>query len=160
MVNRVNETTATEVHKIRGTSEQQGQEGAQSHPFRFDRVELAGAFGDLGTLLPIVIGMILINHLSPSTVFLSFGLFYLVVGGYYGLPIPIQPLKAVGAIAIAYPAIITETVIGTSGVIFGAIMLLLALTGLVDRIAKLFSDRKSTRLNSSHRLTSRMPSSA
>ena len=96
---------------------------------RFDRVELAGAFGDLGTLLPIVVGMILINKLSPSTVFLAFGLFYLLTGCYYRLPVPVQPLKAVGAIAIAYPAMITESVIGASGIIFGALLLVFALTG-------------------------------
>jgi len=109
------------------------------HALRFDRVELAGAFGDLGTLLPIVVGMILINKLSPSTVFLSFGLFYLITGYYYRLPVPVQPLKAVGAIAIAYPAVITESVIGASGIIFGALLLLFALTGIVDKLAKLFT---------------------
>ncbi len=109
------------------------------HALRFDRVELAGAFGDLGTLLPIVVGMILINKLSPSTVFLSFGLFYLITGYYYRLPVPVQPLKAVGAIAIAYPAMITEPVIGASGIIFGALLLLFALTGIVDKLAKLFT---------------------
>ncbi|WP_373500355.1 putative sulfate/molybdate transporter [Desulfococcus sp.] len=112
---------------------------AGGRSLRFDRVELAGAFGDLGTMLPIVIAMILINGLSPTTVFLAFGLFYLLSGFYYGLPVPVQPLKAVGAIAIAYPAIITESVIGASGIIFGALLLVLSLTGLVDRIAKLFS---------------------
>jgi SulP family sulfate permease len=106
---------------------------------RFDRVELAGSLGDLGTLLPIVVAMILLNGLSPSAVFLSFGLFYLVTGFYYRLPVPVQPLKAVGAIAIAYPAVITESVIGASGIIFGAILLLLAITGTVDWIAKLFT---------------------
>ncbi len=106
---------------------------------RFDRVELSGAFGDLGTLLPIVVAMILINGLSPTTVFLAFGLFYLVAGYYYRLPIPVQPLKAVGAISIAYPAIVTESVIGASGILFGVILLLLSLTGMVDQIAKLFS---------------------
>jgi len=106
---------------------------------RFDRVELAGAFGDLGTLLPIVVGMILINKLSPSTVLLAFGLFYIATGYYYRLPVPVQPLKAVGAIAIAYPALITEPVIGASGIIFGALLLLFALTGIVDKLAKLFT---------------------
>ncbi|MDO8942625.1 MAG: putative sulfate/molybdate transporter, partial [Desulfobacterales bacterium] len=106
---------------------------------RFDRVELAGAFGDLGTLLPIVVGMILINKLSPSTVFLAFGLFYIATGYYYRLPVPVQPLKAVGAIAIAYPALITEPVIGASGIIFGALLILFALTGMVDQLAKLFT---------------------
>ena len=106
---------------------------------QFNRIELAGAFGDLGTLLPIVVAMIFINKLSPSSVFLAFGLFYLVVGYYYRLPIPVQPLKAVGAIALAYPAIITESVIGASGIIFGIFLLTLSLSGMIDQIARLFS---------------------
>ena len=112
---------------------------AASRFLRFDRVELAGAFGDLGTLLPIVVAMIFINKLSPSSVFLTFGLFYLVAGYYYRLPIPVQPLKAVGAIAIAYPAVITESVIGASGIIFAIFLLVASLTGMIDQLAKLFS---------------------
>jgi SulP family sulfate permease len=107
--------------------------------FRFDRMELAGSFGDLGTLLPIVVGMILINKLSPTAVFLAFGLFYLMTGLYYRMPVPVQPLKAVGAIAIAYPNQITEPVIGAAGILFGGILLLLSLTRMVDQIAKLFT---------------------
>ena len=110
-----------------------------SDRLRFDRVELAGSLGDLGTLLPIVVAMILINKLSPTAVFLSFGIFYLIVGFYYRLPVPVQPLKAVGAIAIANPALITESVIGASGIIFGVTLLLLAISGTVDKIAKLFT---------------------
>jgi sulfate permease, SulP family len=107
--------------------------------FRFDRVEFAGSLGDLGTLLPIVVAMILINKLSPSVVFLSFGLFYLITGYYYRLPVPVQPLKAVGAIAIAYPLVITESVIGASGIIFGIILLILSISGTVNALAKIFT---------------------
>jgi SulP family sulfate permease len=106
---------------------------------RFDRVELAGAFGDLGTLLPIVVAMIFINQLSPTTVFLAFGLFYVLTGIFYRLPIPVQPLKAVGAIAIAYPDVITESVIGAAGIIFGAFLLVVSLSGLMEKVARLFS---------------------
>lgn len=106
---------------------------------RFDRVEFAGSLGDLGTLLPIVVAMILINKLSPSVVFLSFGLFYLITGYYYRLPVPVQPLKAVGAIAIAYPLLITESVIGAAGIIFGAILIFLSISGTVNALAKLFT---------------------
>jgi SulP family sulfate permease len=113
--------------------------GEVTDRLRFDRVELAGSLGDLGTLLPIVVAMILINKLSPTAVFLSFGLFYLITGFYYRLPVPVQPLKAVGAIAIANPAMITESVIGAAGIIFGGILLLLAISGTVDKIAKLFT---------------------
>lgn len=122
-----------------GRNHSPDQDAIADTALRFDRVELSGAFGDLGTLLPIVVAMILINKLSPSTVFLAFGLFYLMAGYYYRLPIPVQPLKAVGAIAIAYPAVITESVIGAAGIIFGVILLALSLTGMVDQLAKLFS---------------------
>jgi len=107
--------------------------------YQFNRMELAGSLGDLGTLLPIVVGMILINRLSPTIVFLAFGLFYLMTGFYYRLPIPVQPLKAVGAIAIAYPNQITESVIGAGGILFGSLLLVLSITGTVDRLAKLFT---------------------
>ncbi|MFA5904276.1 MAG: putative sulfate/molybdate transporter [Desulfobacula sp.] len=107
--------------------------------FKFNRIELAGSLGDLGTLLPIVLGMILINKLSPSAVFLSFGLLYILTGCYFKLPVPVQPLKAVGAIAIAYPAMITESVISASGIIFGSLMLLFYFTGIVDKLAKFFT---------------------
>jgi len=122
-----------------GMSDDNRNPSPEAHSLRFDRVELAGAFGDLGTLLPIVVAMIFINKLSPSAVFLSFGLFYLLAGYYYRLPIPVQPLKAVGAIAIAYPTVITESVIGASGIIFGLFLLVLSLSGTIDLIAKLFS---------------------
>jgi len=50
-----------------------------------------------------------------------------------------RPEEAVGAIAIAYPAEITASVIGAAGMIFGFILLLLSLSGMLDRIARLFT---------------------
>jgi len=35
---------------------------------------------------------------------------------------------------------ITESVIGASGIIFGALLLVFALTGMVDKLAKLFTN--------------------
>jgi SulP family sulfate permease len=106
---------------------------------RFDRLELAGSFGDLGTFLPIVVAMILINGLSPSAVLLSFGLFYIFTGLFYGLPVPVQPLKAVAAIAIASPSLVTVPVIAAAGILFGAVMFALWAGRLVDLAARLFT---------------------
>jgi SulP family sulfate permease len=106
---------------------------------RFDRLELAGSFGDLGTFLPIVVAMILINGLSPSAVLLAFGLFYIFTGLFYGLPVPVQPLKAVAAIAIASPALITVPVLAAAGILFGAVMFVLWAGRLVDLAARLFT---------------------
>jgi MFS superfamily sulfate permease-like transporter len=68
---------------------------------RFDRRELAGAVADLGVLVPIAVALIVKNGLSPTAVFLPAGLLYLVAAAVYRLPVPVQPLKAFGAIAIA-----------------------------------------------------------
>jgi len=61
--------------------------------FIFDRVEFAGSLGDLGTLIPLSVALMVINGLSVSTVLLAVGLFYIFTGLYYKLPIPIQPLN-------------------------------------------------------------------
>jgi SulP family sulfate permease len=107
--------------------------------FEFNRSELAGSLGDLGTLVPLSIALITINGLSFTSVFLMVGLFYLVTGLYYRLPIPVQPLKVVAAIAIASPVTVTLPVMAATGIIFGAFLLFLAFTGLIDRISRLFT---------------------
>ncbi len=116
-----------------------GRAPAQVSGPRFDRLEIAGSFGDLGTFLPIVVAMILINGLSPSAVLLAFGLFYIFTGLFYGLPVPVQPLKAVAAIAIASPALVTVPVIAAAGILFGAVMFLLWAGHLVELAARLFT---------------------
>jgi len=69
--------------------------------FRFNRMELAGSLGDLGTILPLSIGMILINGLSPLGLFLAVGLFYIFSGLYFKVTSPVEPMKVIGAYAIA-----------------------------------------------------------
>jgi SulP family sulfate permease len=64
-------------------------------------MELAGSLGDLGTLLPLAIGMILINGLDPMGIFLSVGLFYIFSGLYFGVTTPVEPMKVVSAYAIS-----------------------------------------------------------
>ncbi len=107
--------------------------------YQFDRVEFAGSLGDLGTLIPISLALIIICQLSATTVFLMIGIFYLSCGFFYKLPIPVQPLKVVSAIAIAFPEKITVSILSASGLIFGIILLLLSFTGLINWIAKFFS---------------------
>lgn len=58
---------------------------------QFDRSELAGAFGDLGTLIPFVVGYITINRLDPQGVLLGFGLLALATGLYFRTPMSVQP---------------------------------------------------------------------
>jgi xanthine/uracil/vitamin C permease (AzgA family) len=101
---------------------------------KFDRNELAGAFGDIGTDLPLVIGMILASGLDSSSVLITYGLMQLLTALIYGIPMPVQPLKAVAMIVITQK--IVPSVIYGGGLAIGILMLILSLTGLIDLIAK------------------------
>ncbi len=106
---------------------------------RFDRVEFAGSLGDLGTLIPLSVALIVVTGLSPSSVLLMVGIFYIATGFWFKLPIPVQPLKLVSAIAIAFPGKVTLPIMGASGIIFGIILILLAGSGIIDRLTKFFT---------------------
>jgi len=72
-----------------------------SDAFKFNRMELAGSLGDLGTLLPLSIGMILINGLDPTGLIMTVGIFYIVSGLYFRVTSPVEPMKVIGAYAVA-----------------------------------------------------------
>jgi len=107
--------------------------------FQFNRMEFAGSLGDLGTLIPLSVALITINNLGFTPIFLMVGLFYLITGSYYRLPIPVQPLKVVAAIAIAFPDKITLPVMSATGILFGIILTVMAVTGLIDKISGFFT---------------------
>jgi len=102
--------------------------------YQFNRQEFAGSLGDLGTILPIAIGMILVNKLNPSGLFLSVGLFYIFTGLYYGVTVSVQPMKVIGAYAIA-TAMSSGQVLAAS-LLMGIVLLVLGLTGAIDIIGK------------------------
>jgi SulP family sulfate permease len=104
---------------------------------RFDRMELAGSLADLGTMLPLLIPLVVINGLNATVVLLMVGLFYIGTGLYYKIPIPVQPLKAVAIIAIT--AGLSAQVIAASGLLMGVLMLFLGVTKLIVQIARVFS---------------------
>ena len=108
----------------------------RSNSFRFNLQELGGALGDLGTLLPLTVALILINGLNATSVLILVGLFYIGSGLYYRIPTPVQPLKAVSAIAISLG--LSASVIGAAGLIMGVILLFLSLTNLITHVVKLF----------------------
>ena len=68
---------------------------------RFDRNEVSGAFGDFGTSLPLIVGMIAAAQLDATSVLVAFGALQIVTGLVYRMPIPAQHLKAVAANVIA-----------------------------------------------------------
>ena len=72
-----------------------------SDHIKFNRMELAGSLGDLGTILPLAIGMILINGLNPTGLIMGVGLFYVFSGLYFKVTSPVEPMKVIGAYAVA-----------------------------------------------------------
>src|SRR6201996_8512894 len=104
--------------------------------FRFDRAEMAGALGDLGVLVPIAVALIVKNGLTPTAVLLPAGLLYVVAGLIYRLPVPVQPLKAFGAIAIAHGFGADD--IAAGALLMGLLFLVLGASGLLDWVAKVF----------------------
>jgi SulP family sulfate permease len=101
---------------------------------RFNRMEFAGSLGDLGTLLPLSIGMTLINGLNPAGLFLTVGLFYVLSGIYLGVTSPVQPMKVIGAYAVA--TAMSAQQIAASGALMGIILLILGVTGAISVIGR------------------------
>jgi MFS superfamily sulfate permease-like transporter len=107
---------------------------------RFDRMEWAGAFGDLGTLIPFTVAYIAVLKLDPFGILFAFGIAMLACGLYYKTPFPVQPMKAIGAAAAtqaAQTAIVTQATVYSAGLVTGLIWLVLSLTGAITHIAKL-----------------------
>jgi predicted benzoate:H+ symporter BenE len=122
------------------------QEGALAQPSparnRFDRMEWAGAFGDLGTLVPFVVAYISLLRMDPYGILLAFGIANIVSGLYYRAPFPIQPMKAIGAVATTQAAqtiVITPNAVYSAGIVTGLIWFLLGVTGAANKVAQLVS---------------------
>lgn len=98
--------------------------------------EFAGAIADLGVFVPIAVALIVKNGLSPTSVLLPAALLYIAAGLLYRVPVPVQPLKAFGAIAIAKG--LGASAIAAGALAMGATFVLLGSSGLLDRVAKVF----------------------
>lgn len=103
--------------------------------FIFNPRELSGALGDLGTLLPLMLGTIAVIGMAPMPVVLGFAVFYIATAAYYRLPIPVQPMKAVAAVLLT--AQLGPATLAASGIIIGVVLLVLGLTGWITRLARI-----------------------
>jgi len=109
---------------------------------RFDRMEWAGAFGDLGTLIPFVVAYVSLLKVDPFGMILAFGIANICVGLYYKTPIPVQPMKAIGAVATTQAAqtiVITPAALCGAGIVTGLVWLALGMTGAARKVADLVS---------------------
>jgi SulP family sulfate permease len=101
------------------------------------RLDVAGAFGDIGVLFPIAIALITLNHLNPTALFLTAGLTYCLAARYFQIPMAVQPFKAVAAIALALA--LSPSEVASAGLLMGVLLLLVGVTNLAGWLAKLFT---------------------
>lgn len=108
-------------------------------PNRFDRLEWAGAFGDLGTLIPFVTAYIAVLKMDPLGILLAFGISMVISGWFYRTPFPVQPMKAIGAVAATQAAqlsVMTGGAVIAASLLTGLFWLFIGLSGLVTRLAR------------------------
>ncbi|MGD8837154.1 MAG: putative sulfate/molybdate transporter, partial [Desulfobacteraceae bacterium] len=103
-------------------------------PVQFNRLELAGSLGDLGTLLPLAIGMIMINGLTPSGIFFSVGIFYIFSGLYFRVTTAVQPMKVISAYAVA-TALDSQQIMAAT-LLMAVILVIIGVSGAMSWIGR------------------------
>lgn len=101
----------------------------------FNRNEFAGSFGDIGTDLPLIVGMILACGLDATSALVMFGIMQIMTGLVYGIPMPVQPLKAMAVIMISQK--LSGDLLYGAGLAIGITMLFLTATGLLSWLARM-----------------------
>ena len=79
--------------------------------------------GNYGTLFSIILGVSVVSNMNVGYILLFFGLWYIIVGLYYKLPVPVEPMKVIGVVVIAGG--ISQGEIVASGIILGVVFLIL-----------------------------------
>ena len=107
-------------------------------PMRYSLREFAGSLGDLGTFLPLVVAMAIGTGLDLGWMLIGAGLMNVVSGVVFRLPVPVQPMKAIAAVAIAEGLSGGDVV--AAGWWMGVIVTVLAVSGLVERFDRIIPE--------------------
>lgn len=99
--------------------------------------DLSGAVADLGILVPLAASLVLVNGLAPGPLLIAAGALAIAAGLYFRVPFPVQPLKALTALAVAQE--LAPDVIHAAGLEIGVFFILLSVTGSADFLARFFT---------------------
>jgi hypothetical protein len=97
--------------------------------------EISGSLGDLGTFLPIVIAETIGHQISLSTTLIFTGVFNILTGLFFGIPLPVQPMKAIAAVAISKSFNAGQT--AAAGIFVASCIFLFSVTGVLTRFTVL-----------------------
>jgi len=100
----------------------------------FDRGAFTGAIGDSVTVIPIVVALATLTDVSLPHVLAGFGAFQVVWGVVYGLPLSVEPMKALAALAIA--GSLTYAELSLAGVALGIVLLVVGLSGTLGAVER------------------------
>ncbi|KAF2020925.1 hypothetical protein BU24DRAFT_416586 [Aaosphaeria arxii CBS 175.79] len=92
--------------------------------------ELSGSLGDLGTLLPLMTALVITGSISLPATLLFTGAANMLTGTAFGIPLPVQPMKAIAAVAIAQKFTIEEN--AAAGLVVATLVGILSVTGLIN----------------------------
>jgi len=97
---------------------------------RLNRHEVAGSLGDMGTFLPLLVGMSAQNGLNFAAALFFAGLFNIITGLTFSVPMAVQPMKAIAAVALTEGLTVPQIL--AAGATVSVVILLLGLTGLIE----------------------------
>lgn len=97
---------------------------------RLNRQELSGSLGDLGTFIPLLVGLSVTCGINFASALFFAGFFNVATGLIFSIPMAVQPMKAIAAIAINQE-LPTEQILA-AGIISGGVVFLLGVTRLID----------------------------
>jgi len=101
---------------------------------KFSVREFAGSLGDFGTLLPFTVGYIVISGFNPTGLLFGIGITNVFLALIYKLPLPVQPQKAIGSIALAEKW--TRNKVLGAGLSVGIVWVLLSLSKRLTNILR------------------------
>jgi len=90
---------------------------------KFNRGELSGSLGDLGTFLPLILGLAYVTGLSFSAMLFWAGAANIVTALVFAIPMPVQPMKAIAAVALSGGMNADE--VYASGIIMALLLILI-----------------------------------
>ncbi|KAG8420698.1 hypothetical protein J3458_002631 [Metarhizium acridum] len=93
--------------------------------------EISGSLGDLGTLLPLMIALAVQGSVHLGSTLVFSGAFNIITGVAYGIPLPVQPMKAIASAAISSGEDAPMEAVVAAGQWVGAAVLVMSVTGLL-----------------------------
>ena len=100
--------------------------------------EISGSFGDLGTLIPLLVTLSRQRTVLLAPALFFAGLSNLITGYTWDVPMCVQPMKSIAAVAIADQ--LSQNEVTTAGIWMGGFMLIIGISGLIEFVNQIITE--------------------